>query len=210
MNLNSGNCVLLSINCQASLINVGAFFSFFISGNSQAYPSFSPARATSRNSRESANFTLSMWPIESVDYPSFNKECDFFSHTVSRKDKNKKTFLMPDWILIERSYKWRHQFQAIKLLVAWNFLPCLVRLWRPPKSAWRSLACNHSQDSPPPRKCQVCSWSSSFNFYFCLSQASVYIYRWQLIRLWKQFKEPLFFFGSECFFCWRKKWLFQT
>ena len=121
MNLNSGNCVLLSINCQASLINVGAFFSFFISGNSQAYPSFSPARATLRNSRGSANFTLSMWPIESVDYPSFNKECDFFSHTVSRKDKNKKTFLILDWILIERSYKWRHQFQAIKLLVAWNF-----------------------------------------------------------------------------------------
>ena len=28
---------------------------------------------------------------------------------------------MLDWILIERSYKWRHQFQAIKLFVAWNF-----------------------------------------------------------------------------------------
>ena len=108
-----------------SLINVGTFFSFFyIKEFPSVHHSFSPARAMLRNSIESANFTRSMWPIESVDCPSFrsfNKECDFFSHTVSRKDKNKKTFLILDWILIERSYKWRHQFQAIKLLVAWNF-----------------------------------------------------------------------------------------
>ena len=120
MNLNSGNCVLLWINCQASLINVGVFFSYFISVNSLAYPLFSPARAMLRNSRESANFTRSMWPIESVDCPSFNKEWDFFSYSFKKRQKQ-KTFLMLDWILIERSYKWRHQFQAIKLFVAWNF-----------------------------------------------------------------------------------------
>ena len=43
------------------------------------------------------------------DYPLC--ECVLFSHTVSRKDLS-KTFLTLVWILIERPYKWRLQFQV--------------------------------------------------------------------------------------------------
>ena len=45
------------------------------------------------------------------DYPLLHTECVLFSHTVSRKDLS-KTFLTLVWILIERPYKWRHQFQV--------------------------------------------------------------------------------------------------
>ena len=45
------------------------------------------------------------------DYPLLNIECVLFSSTVSRKDLS-KTFLVLVWILIERPYKWRHQFQV--------------------------------------------------------------------------------------------------
>ena len=45
------------------------------------------------------------------DYPLLNVECVLFSHTLSRKDLS-KTFLVLVWILIERPYKWRHQFQV--------------------------------------------------------------------------------------------------
>ena len=45
------------------------------------------------------------------DYPLLHIECVLFSHTVSRKDLS-KTFLTLVWILIERPYKWRHQFQV--------------------------------------------------------------------------------------------------
>ena len=40
-----------------------------------------------------------------------NTECVIFSHTVSGKDWS-KTFLTLIWILIERPYKWRNQFQV--------------------------------------------------------------------------------------------------
>ena len=45
------------------------------------------------------------------DCPLLHIECVLFSHTVSRKDLS-KTFLTLVWILIERPYKWRHQFQV--------------------------------------------------------------------------------------------------
>ena len=45
------------------------------------------------------------------DYPLLHTECVLFSHTVSRKDLS-KTFLTLVWILIERPYKWWHQFQV--------------------------------------------------------------------------------------------------
>ena len=45
------------------------------------------------------------------DCPLLNIECVLFSYTVSRKDLS-KTFLTLVWILIERPYKWRHQFQV--------------------------------------------------------------------------------------------------
>ena len=45
------------------------------------------------------------------DCPLLNIECVLFSHTVSRKDLS-KTFLTLVWILIERPYKWWHQFQV--------------------------------------------------------------------------------------------------
>ena len=44
-----------------------------------------------------------------IDCPLLNIERVFFSHIVSRKDLP-KTFLVLVWILIERPYKWRHQF----------------------------------------------------------------------------------------------------
>ena len=45
------------------------------------------------------------------DCPLLNIECVLFSHTVSGKDLP-KTFLTLVWILIERPYKWRNQFQV--------------------------------------------------------------------------------------------------
>ena len=45
------------------------------------------------------------------DCPLLNIECVLFSHTVSRTDLS-ETFLTLVWILIERLYKWRKQFQV--------------------------------------------------------------------------------------------------
>ena len=45
------------------------------------------------------------------DCPLLKIGCELISHTVSRKDLS-KTFLTLVWILIERPYKWRHQFQV--------------------------------------------------------------------------------------------------
>ena len=45
------------------------------------------------------------------DCPLLNIACVLFSHTVSRKDLS-ETFLTLVWILIERPYKWRNQFQV--------------------------------------------------------------------------------------------------
>ena len=50
------------------------------------------------------------------DCPLLHIECVLFSLTVSRKDLS-KTFLTLVLILIERPYKWRHQFQVDDLTV---------------------------------------------------------------------------------------------
>ena len=44
-----------------------------------------------------------------VDFPLLTLERVLFPHIVSRKDLP-KSFLVLVWILIERPYKWRHQF----------------------------------------------------------------------------------------------------
>ena len=48
---------------------------------------------------------------KNIDCPLLKIGWELISHTVSRKDLS-KTFLTLVWILIERPYKWRHQFQV--------------------------------------------------------------------------------------------------
>ena len=86
---------------------------------------------------------------------------------------------MLDWILIERSYKWRHQFQAIKLFVAWNFRTL-------PGTAVKTTA-EISEETFGLQSLSGFTASSKmpglFLVFFVqllllLSQTSVYIYRW--------------------------------
>ena len=80
---------------------------------SHAYPlvyCFQPrAMLCNRSSRQTFLFECD----QSIcfDCPLLNIECVIFSRTISREDLS-KTLLVLVWILIERPYKWRHQFQV--------------------------------------------------------------------------------------------------
>ena len=67
-------------------------------------------RATLRNwvCRQSVFFECDQ-SMRWLPIVEMNIERVLFSHIVSRKDL-RKTFLVLVWILIERPYKWRHQF----------------------------------------------------------------------------------------------------
>ena len=62
------------------------------------------------------------------DCPLLNIECALFSHAVSRKDLS-ETFLTLVWILIERPYKWRNQFQVDLTVFKASDLRTLLYLW---------------------------------------------------------------------------------
>ena len=113
---------------------------------------------------ESANVSNVFFNVTNLcfDCPLLNIECVLFSYTVSRKDLS-KTFLTLVWILIERPYKWRHQFQVdLTVFKARNLrtLHCLRSSEDQTQlgDLWSGIAWNESQDSLlPPRKQQVCS-----------------------------------------------------
>ena len=88
-------CVLFSIYCQVPCLSTTTVFNLELRYVIE---------------RVGKRFSLNVTNLCS-DCPLLNIECLLFSHTVSRKDLS-KTFLTLVWILIERPYKWRNQFQV--------------------------------------------------------------------------------------------------